>query len=200
MRIQKIKQAIENLKPWISSEEMGLIALNSGYEGTFRDRLLLPLQKKFPQYVVRSEYHINKNRADIAILDEKGIKCIIELKHNYTFQLELLTGKKGKYWKNNTFPDKLSQTRVESEFARWEASQVQLFCISLVSHFDSIDSTYEKFLKYKALLHKNNAFFHKYYSEYLNSHQIIPSIYNLQLKEPYSASGRLMISIFQNKG
>ena len=202
--IRKIEESVKDLIPWISSEEMALIGLDAGYENTFRDRLLLPLQNRFSKSIVRSEYYTNNKRADIAILDDrKKIKCIVELKHNYTFQLNLLTGKKGIDWKKGQSPQNKSGTRIENEFARWKASKFQLFCINLVTHFEFIDESYKSFLKYKKLSHKDNKLFYKYYSKYLAEYQkvtpLISTEYNLQLHKPYSASGKLIISIFQNE-
>lgn len=200
--INKIEQSIDELKTWISSDELALIALNAGYENTFRDRLLFPLQKSFPEFFVRSEYYTNKNRADIAILDaQKTIQCIIELKHNYTFQLDLITGTKKKDWKNQNFQNR-SKTRIEKEFLRWESSNIPLFCINLVTHFDFVDKKYKDYLKYKTIAQKNNASVYRNYSDYLTKHQNNALLgktkeYALQLNKPYHASGKLIISIYQ---
>lgn len=98
----KIIKSINNLKPWFESCEMSMIVINGGYELTIRDRLMIHLQKEFPQKFVISEHVIKGKRCDIGIVDEPTIKgekgiahCIIELKINFVSQIRRIIGYKG---------------------------------------------------------------------------------------------------------
>lgn len=88
-----ITKSINKLKPWFESNEMAMIIINGGYELTIRDRLMIHLQKQYPNKFVISEKGINRKRADIGIINKPNIPyCIIELKINFVSQIRRIIG------------------------------------------------------------------------------------------------------------
>lgn len=133
-------QSLKELDCWLSSPEMAFLAMNGGFEGTVRDRLMYQIQKLRHDEVVRSEKSVQGKKPDIEILhkakkdekDEPLALAIIELKHNFLFHSDVFKG-------------------VEGDMKKWSGIKppIPLFFIQIVIQIEKITGDMVHFLKYK---------------------------------------------------
>lgn len=142
--------AIKQSEDWFTSEEVALFAMHGGWELALRPRLLFSLQKGMGKSTfVTSEYVVpncpggegindagkNSPRADIALLDVKSVEqplLLVELKHNYSFQLNEI--ERGKY-------------SLRKDWEKWKAKSVTcpIQYVQLVTRITARDQAFFKY-------------------------------------------------------
>ncbi len=178
-----IERALERLGPWLTSPEAATIAVNGGWELTLRSRLLYELQRdNETNFRAKSEHGIEGQRADIALFGEGwNLSWLIELKHNFSFQLNEITGALRAEWEcaeQQGLPDNATKTiekgstsSFRRDYEKWGVQKkCNVSCIQIVTRVTEIDPKAREHLKYPQedpeLTKGNMAWIDLYFNQY----------------------------------
>lgn len=87
MKIEELLEVIQESRDLFGEDELAYLSLTSKNESVIRDRIAYKLHLELKDAIVTREYKVKgvNSRIDLAILENKDIRDIIELKSMYTF-------------------------------------------------------------------------------------------------------------------